>query len=121
MSFQLNQRVEHNFTLWWWLSRLHFRSGYEIYQLRRIDPRYPNKTLAKMSLVEPLATWFWNVIIDVPRWLRFSKVLKLSKLRQILLLPLLIALSFFARGAEMIGMFTTIFLPERMKHFAEKS
>ncbi len=121
LILQPNQRIAHNFTVWWWLSRLHLRFGYETYQLRRIDPRYPNKSLAKLSFVEPLITTIWNIMLDVPRWLRFSTVLQLSKLRQILLLPIVIGLSFFARSAEMFGMYATMFFPEAMKKRAEQS
>jgi glycosyltransferase involved in cell wall biosynthesis len=121
LILQPQQRIAHNFTFWWWLSRLHLRFGYEVYQLRRIDPRYPNKFISKLAILEPLISFFWHVMLDVPRWFRFSGTIGLSKLRQILLLPLLLLLSCFARSAETIGMYLTIFRPEAMAMLAKKS
>lgn len=119
--FQPEQRIAHNFTFWWWLSRLHLRFGYEVYRLRRIDNKYPNKSVAKLGFLEPLVSFFWHVLLDVPQWFRFSRVLRLGNARKLSLLPLLVCMSCLARGAEMSGMYLTIMFPERMKKRAERS
>lgn len=119
--FQPNQKIAHNFTLWWWISRLHLRFGYEIFLLRRVNKYYPNKLLAKLSLLEPLTSFFWHILLDVPLWFRFGRFLNLTYFRRVYLLPLLIFMSFLASGGEMIGMYMTIFFPKKMKRRAEKS
>ena len=115
LSLQTKQRVAHNFSFWWWLSRLHLRFGYEVFKLRRIDSRYPNKFITKLSLLEPLISLGWHVLLDIPRWFRFSKALQISNGRRVLFLPLVCGLSFLARGAEAIGMYLTIISPEKMR------
>lgn len=121
LRLQTKQRVAHNFSFRWWLTRINFRSGYEIYKLRRIDPQYPNKFLSELSVAEPVLSFFWNVMLDVPRWFRFSGFLGFPPARQWLYLPLVICLSSFARFAESIGMFATILFKEPMRKFAEES
>jgi glycosyltransferase involved in cell wall biosynthesis len=121
LRLQTTQRVAHNFSFWWWLSRLHLRFGYEVFKLRRIDSRYPNKFLARLSLLEPIISLGWHVLLDIPRWLRFSKAVKLGKFRRYSFLPLVCGLSFLARSAEMVGMYLTIFLPEKMQSRAARS
>ena len=119
--FNPKQKVAHSFTPWWWLSRLHFRSGYEIYRLRRIDPQYPNKFLTKFSVVEPITSFFWNIMLDVPRWFRFSRFLDFGLIRQLVYLPLVIFLSCLARLAESTGMYATMFSAETMRKIAEQT
>jgi glycosyltransferase involved in cell wall biosynthesis len=121
MRLQTKQQVAHNFSFWWWVSRLHLRFGYEVFRLRRIDSRYPNKFIARLSLLEPLISLGWYVMLDVPRWLRFSKALQISNGRRILFLPLVCGLSFLARGAEAIGMYLTLISPEKMQRRAARS
>ena len=119
--FQAEQRVAHNFSFWWWLTRINFRSGYEIYTLRRIDPKYPNKFLTRLSAAEPVVSFFWNVMLDVPRWFRFSGFLGFSPSRQFVYVPLVICLSSCARLAESIGMFATMLFKEPMRRYAEET
>jgi glycosyltransferase involved in cell wall biosynthesis len=119
--FQTDQRVAHNFSFVWWLGRINFRSGYEIYRLRRIDPRYPNKFLTKLGFAEPFFSFFWNVLIDVPRWFRFSRFLGFGPVRRWLYVPLVVGLSCCARSAESLGMLATIFFRKTMRRYAEDS
>lgn len=121
MRFQPEQKTAHNFTFWWWISRLHLKLGYEVYTLRRIDSGYPNKSIARLGLLEPLTSFFWHCLLDIPQWFRFGKFSKFGLARKVSLLPLLVVMSSMARGSEMVGMYLTIFFPERMKQRAEES
>lgn len=121
MRFQAQQRIAHNFALWWWLSRLHLRFGYEVFRLRRLDDRYPNKFLARTGWLEPLFSWGWHVLLDVPRWLRFSRALNMHQSRRYLYLPVVCGLSILARGSEAVGMYLTLMAPARMEERARHS
>jgi hypothetical protein len=114
-----NQRVVHSFGWGYWISKLHFRYGYEVYLLRRLDKAYPNQWIARTNIVEPLVTMAWHVLLDVPRWFRVSRLLGLHPSRRLAILPVVIVLSVAARGAEMIGMYSTILAPNAMKRWAE--
>jgi glycosyltransferase involved in cell wall biosynthesis len=115
------QRVAHAFTWGWWLGTFHFRAGYEVYWIRRLDPAYPNHWIARTWLLEPPLTTLWHMLLDVPQWFRFAKLLRLGRARRLALLPLVVLLSAAARGSEMAGMYCTIFANERMKRWAEAS
>ena len=118
---QPEQQIAHNFSLGWWLKRLHVRFGYEVFLLRRIDLTYPNKWLARMKILEPLASMLWHILLDIPQWLRFGKLLGLNRSRRFGLLPFVFVMSSAARGAEMFGMYATLFAPGWMKRRAEAS
>ena len=118
---QPSQRVAHAFSLAWWLLRLHRRFGYEVFLLRRLDGTRRHGWLDAIRMLEPVLTMLWHVTLDVPRWLRFGRVLGVSAGRRALLLPAVVVMSLLARGGEMIGMVQTIATPQAMKRFAESN
>lgn len=118
--FTPRQRVAHVFSLGWWVQRLHRRFGYEVFLLRRLDGAR-HGWLGRFPWLEPPLTMLWHVALDVPQWRRFSRATGLSSARQVLLLPLVVALSLLARGGEMVGMLQTITAPDAMKRFAESN
>ncbi len=120
-KFQPKQKVAHNFTFNWWLFTLNFRNGYEVYTLRRKSKDYPNKWMKKFGLLEPFATFFWHTMLDVPQWFRYGKFMNLSIFRRVASLPLLFIMSAAARGTELVGMYSTIFKPQKMRDWAETS
>ncbi|MCS6813059.1 MAG: glycosyltransferase [Cyanobacteria bacterium] len=113
------QQIVHYFAWWYWLKKLHFRYGYEVYHLRRLDPNYPNQWITRTGILEPVVTMIWHMILDVPRWFRFSRLLDMHPLKRWGLLPVLIGLSGLARGAEMLGIVCTMISPRAMKQWAE--
>ncbi len=115
------QQTVHSFSWGWWIFQYHRRIGYEVYQLRRLDDTYPNKWISQVPLLEPLLTLGWHMLLDMPKWLRFSRALNESSLRRWSSLPIVIVFSFIARSSEMLGMYTTLANPEKMKQWAENS
>lgn len=115
---QPDQRTAHNFSFLWWLTRLHVRFGHEIFLLRRSDNNFRLPWLSKIPVIEPLVELFGRVITDVPRWLRFSALLKVSSWRRFSLIPIVIVFSFGARFSEAVGMYLTWIAPDRMRRFA---
>jgi hypothetical protein len=113
------QRVTHYFAWFYWLKCLHFRYGYEVYVLRRRLDRFPNKWISRTKVFEPLVTMAWHILLDIPRWFRVSRLLDVSPLRRIALLPLVVAMSCVARPAEVVGMYCTMLDADRMKRWAE--
>lgn len=113
------QRVTHSFSWWYWMSGLHFRYGYEVYVLRRLNDRYPNRWIARTRVFEPLVTLFWHVALDVPRWWRVSRLLEMSITRRLTILPTVIALSCVAHTMELLGMYATMVAPAAMRRWAE--
>jgi hypothetical protein len=61
----------------------------------------------------------WHILLDIPRWFRFSRHLGQSFPYRLACLPLLPILSTLGRGAEMVGMYATMINPEKMKKWAE--
>jgi glycosyltransferase involved in cell wall biosynthesis len=118
---QPGQRVAHTFTLGWWVLRLHRRFGYEVWLLRRLRAGGSTHWLRRLAVIEPLLTMAWHMVLDVPQWFRVSRLLGVSVPRRLLLLPLVVGMSFLARGAEMIGMYQTLLSPSSMKRFAESN
>lgn len=119
IALQRQQQVAHSFSFRWWLSKLHLRYGYEIFLLRRLDKAYPNQWIARMRALEPLVTMVWHILLDIPRWSRFGKILQISLPRRLVLLPVVVIMSFGARASEMVGMYATLFVPKAMKRWAE--
>jgi hypothetical protein len=113
------QQAAHYFDWRFWLVNLHVRYGYETYMLRRIDPNFPNRWLTRFRALEPVAAMGWRVLLDLPQWWRYSGALGLPRRRRLSLMPLVVALSTVARGAEAIGMWTTMISPKRMRRWAE--
>jgi glycosyltransferase involved in cell wall biosynthesis len=121
MVFVPKQRVAHVFTFSWWVLRLHRRFGYEVMLLRRLEGTQRHGWLTRARWLEPLLTMLWHMVLDVPQWWRFAPVAGVSPARRVLLLPLVVVLSFCARGGEMLGMLQTLAAPEEMKRFAESN
>lgn len=120
VRLQPGQQVVHSFSWPWWLGKLHFRYGYEVYMLRRLDHGYPNQWISRTSVLEPAVTMVWHMLLDGPRWLRVSGLLGLPVWRRVALLPLVAALSTVARGAEMAGMYCTMAAPKRMRRWTQQ-
>jgi glycosyltransferase involved in cell wall biosynthesis len=119
IALQPEQQASHHFSWRYWLIKLHFRYGYEVFQLRRLDKQYPNQWIAQSGVLEPLVTMMWHVLLDIPRWFRFSGLLRTHLLCRLALLPMVVALSSVARASEMVGMYCTMIDPARMKQWAE--
>lgn len=88
--------------------------------LRRLDRDYPNQWIRRTGVLEPIVTMGWHMLLDLPRWVRFSGLLGLRRSRRLLLLPLVVAMSAAARSAEMAGMYCTMAAPNRMRRWAQQ-
>ncbi|MEM8673185.1 MAG: glycosyltransferase family 2 protein [Cyanobacteria bacterium P01_G01_bin.67] len=119
IAYRSQQQAAHFFSWKYWLISLHFRYGYEVYHLRRLDKQYPNQWITKTGILEPLVTMIWHILLDIPRWFRFSRHLNRSLFSRILCFPLLLIVSTLGRGAEMLGMSATMIAPQKMKKWAE--
>ena len=119
LVLQPHQRVTHYFSWFYWLKCLHFRYGYEVYMLRRLDRQYPNQWIAKLKILEPVMTMVWHIGLDVPRWFRVSRLLNVHPIRRVAILPLLMVMSCVARITEMVGMYSTMVSRESMRKWAE--
>ena len=118
LRLQPHQKCVHSFGWFYWL-KLHYRYGYEVYEMRRLDPLYPNRWITRAGPLEPLATLAWHMLLDVPRWFRVCRLVPVHPLRRWALLPLLVAMSALARGAEAVGMVRTMIAPEAMARWAD--
>jgi len=118
IELQPDQRVVHYFAWRYWVP-LHVRYGHEVYRLRRLDESYPNQWIARSGILEGALTMAWHMLLDVPRWFRFSRLLGLTPARRVGLLPLLIGVSGLARGAEMVGIYATMLDHERVARWAQ--
>lgn len=116
---QPQQQATHHFSWSYWLIKLHFRYGYEVFHLRRLDPNYPNQWIRRTGILEPLITMLWHVLLDGPKWLRFSGLLQTNRLYRLALLPVVMIFSAIAHTSEMVGMYATLLAPDRMKQWAE--
>ncbi len=113
------QAVVHYFDWVYWVWKLHFRFGYEVFRLRRLDPHYPNQWIRKAGPLEPLVTIGWHMLLDLPRWLRFCRVRGISRPVAWLCFPALVTISGVARTSEAVGMYATMLWPEPMARWAE--
>lgn len=120
ITIQPNQQAAHHFTWRYWLIKLHFRYGYEVFHIRRLDNQYPNQWITHTKVLEPLVTLVWHILLDIPRWFRFSSLLQTHLLYQVAVLPIVIVLSIVARTAEMAGMYSTMLAPNTMKQWVER-
>jgi hypothetical protein len=59
------------------------------------------------------------MMLDVPRWFRFTGMLGAGPGYRWGFLPLLVLMSAAARCAEMMGMYATIVAPEKTRKWAE--
>jgi glycosyltransferase involved in cell wall biosynthesis len=118
-SYTPDQRVAHGVNFRWWLSRMHFRRGWETYEGRRADSSWPRlSALQKLPWIEPVALRMGLVCRDSRHWFRFSRVLGVTRLRAALLFPLAVLASFLARTSEMIGMYAALIAPKATEHQA---
>jgi glycosyltransferase involved in cell wall biosynthesis len=118
IRFSPRQAVVHYFAWPYWLHRLHFRYGFEVHQLRRLDPDYPNQWIRRMGPFEPVVTLFWHMLLDVPRWFRFSRARGISMPLAAGSLPVLVLISGISRSAEVFGMYATMLAPRAMARWA---
>lgn len=119
IRFAAQQAITHYFGWRYWLRNIQFRYGYEVHRLRRLDPGYPNQWIRRTGVFEPVVTMGWHMLLDVPRWFRFSRMRGRSPLAAWLSLPALVAVSGLARAAEMAGMYATMISPEAMRRWSE--
>lgn len=113
------QQGEHQFSWWYWLIGLQFRYGNEVYRLRRMDKDYPNQWISKTSIFEPIVTMLWHMMLDIPRWLRLTRILETSVVYRFGTLPLVVFMSAMGRGCEMCGMYATMIRPKETRRWAE--
>jgi glycosyltransferase involved in cell wall biosynthesis len=112
-SFQPDQRVAHGMTFHWWLTRMHFRRGWETYIGRQSDPDWPRiKLLERMAFIEPIILRLALVFRDGTHWFRYSQFLGVGRIRSLYLFPLAVAASMAARFAELAGMYAALFAPK---------
>ena len=117
---QPKQQAVHYFS-WGFFAKIHFRNGHHVFRLRRVDKGYPNQWIARTTIFEPLVTMGWHMLLDIPRWFRFSKLLDLNVSRRVTLLPLLMALSLGAHACEAAGMYATLLAHNAMNRWTESA
>jgi glycosyltransferase involved in cell wall biosynthesis len=118
IAIQPQQQAAHHFTFKYWIFNLHFRYGYEVFHLRRLDHDYPNQWIAQTRLLEPLVTLIWHLLLDIPKWFRFSSLLDTNLAYRVAMLPVVIVLSTIAHTAEMLGMYSTLIAPKAMEQWS---
>jgi glycosyltransferase involved in cell wall biosynthesis len=118
-SYQPQQRIAHAMTFRWWLSRKHFRRGWETYAGRELDRDWPRiAMLSRLPLIEPVVLRMGLVVRDARHWFRFSRVLGTSRVQSVLWFPIALAASVCARSAEMVGMYAALLSPKASEHQA---
>jgi hypothetical protein len=119
ISFQPEQKVAHSLTVYWWLARKHFRTGWETYIGRSSDKDWPRvAALEKMKIIEPVVLRMALVCRDARHWFRFAPVVGVSRTRVILWFPVALLASLAARTAEMVGMYAVLLTPKSTKNQA---
>jgi hypothetical protein len=89
------------------------------YPGRSTDPSWPRiAVLQKLLWMEPPVLRMGLVCRDAQHWFGFSRVLGVSRAKAILLFPIALLASFFARTAEMIGMCAALLAPKATEHQA---
>jgi hypothetical protein len=121
IALEPRQQAAHYFTWTWWLRTFHYRAGYEVFRVRRLETSYPNRWMSRLGVLEPVVTMFWHAAFDLRQWPRYCAAIGVSRLRRVLLLPALLGLSLAARAAEMVGMYATMRSPAGMQRWAESS
>ncbi|MFM9976699.1 MAG: glycosyltransferase [Sphingomonadaceae bacterium] len=119
VRFHPHQQAEHQFSLRYWLISLQYRYGHEVYRLRRADRNYPNQWITRTGIFEPLVTYGWHVMLDVPKWFRLNRALGKNVVITTALLPAFVLVSAFARSFEMAGMIWTMVRPQESRRWAE--
>ena len=111
-SYNPGQRVAHGWNFRWWLGRMHFRRGWETWEGRSLDPDWPRMPLLEaLKYIEPLVLRTALICRDTCHWLRFGRVIGLSRGRVLLLWPLAVCASATARAAETVGMYAGLLAP----------
>jgi glycosyltransferase involved in cell wall biosynthesis len=119
ISYQPGQRVAHGMNFRWWLSRGHFRRGWETYAGRNQDASWPRlHLLRRLPWIEPVVLRMGLVCRDARHWFRFSRVLGVGRVKAICLFPVALLASFLARTSEMIGMYAALLAPKASAHQA---
>ncbi|HXI43554.1 MAG TPA: glycosyltransferase family 2 protein [Bryobacteraceae bacterium] len=119
VAFQPDQRVAHAVQLRWWLFRRHFRTGWETYDARRIDPAWPRiPALERLKFIEPILLRMGLVCRDACHWFPFSRIVGVPRTRAIFFFPLVMLASVAARFAEMAGMYAALIAPKTTEHQA---
>lgn len=118
LAIQPQQQAAHHFTFKYWIFNLHFRYGYEVFHLRRLDQHYPNQWIAQTRFLEPLVTLVWHMMLDIPKWFRFSSLLGTNMVERVAMLPVVIVLSAIAHTSEMLGMYSTLIAPDAMQRWS---
>jgi glycosyltransferase involved in cell wall biosynthesis len=119
--FQPRQQVAHAFLWRWWFMKLHVRFGHEVYLLHRMESGTVSGIARWMGPLDAVVTPAWHVILDFPKWWRYSGILGLPLWRRVAGVALVLPLSLLARGGEACGMIATLFAPERMRAFAAEN
>jgi hypothetical protein len=116
IDFQPDQWVAHALNFKWWLTRRHFRSGWETYIARKTCAAWPRvPILSRLPIIEPLVLRMGMVPRDALHWWRFRRVAGVSRVRAIGLFPLVLLGSLAARTAEMTGMYAYLMVRERTR------
>lgn len=117
--YQPEQRAAHGINLVWWLSRRHFRTGWESYDSRKSHPLWPRlRWLEKLPWIEPIVMRGGMVPRDTLHWFRYRRVVGVGAAQAWLMLPLIVVTSAAARISEMAGMYGRLFFPEATRHQA---
>ena len=119
VRFHPHQQAEHHFSLRYWLIGLQCRYGHEVYRLRRADRNYPNQWITRTGIFEPIVTFGWHVMLDVPKWFRLNRALDKNLALTVSLLPVFVLVSTLARSFEMVGMYLTMVRPQQTRRWAE--
>jgi hypothetical protein len=92
-----------------------------MYLLHRAGARSVSSRARFLGPLDALFTPAWHILLDLPKWWRYSRALGLSRPRRLAgFLPLL-PLSAAARSAEAAGMLFTLFAPARARRFAAEN
>lgn len=114
VAYSPGQRAAHQMTFWWWVTRRHFRTGWETENARKQKVTWPTvKAFEKLPLLEPLVVYCGMMLRDSLLWFSFRRVTGVSAIGSWLILPLIFVVSSIARGAETVGRYCFMIAPER--------
>jgi len=119
IDYRPMQRAAHSMTLKWWVTRRHFRTGWETYEARKSDEMWPRiRGLDKVRWIEPIILRGGLVLRDTVHWFRFRRVMEIRLLQAWSMLPLVLITSATARAAEMAGMYAALIAPNQTAYQA---
>ena len=108
IAYNPKQRTAHAMTFRWWTGTRHYRSGFETYRAR-LDPRFPRLPWPRRARwLEPPVLRAAVSARDLPRWLRFRRVVGTGAPGAVAILPLVLVMSIVARSAEVAGMYAAL-------------